>query len=69
MANTAIGAESKKKAHTITFKDEAHEEFYKNWIVNTFLDNFFKGVFFVFYRCHVVERRMNPMIIKPVYII
>ena len=30
--NTAIGAESKKKAHTITFKDEAHEEFYKNYL-------------------------------------
>lgn len=39
------------------------------WIVNTNSDNFFKGVFSKLDWCHIVKRRMNTMVIKPVYII
>ena len=39
------------------------------WIVNSFLDNFFKGVHPVLDWCKIAKRGMNSAIIKPVYII
>ena len=41
----------------------------KEWIVNTFLDNFFKVVLPVLYRSLISQRRMYPVMVIPVYII
>ena len=40
-----------------------------NWIVNTFLDNFFKVVFLVLYGCLISQRGMYSVMVVPVYII
>lgn len=39
------------------------------WIVNTFLDNFFKVVLPVLYRGLISQRGMYPVMVIPVYII
>ena len=39
------------------------------WIVNTFLDNFFKVVFPVLYRGLIAQRGMYPVMVIPVHII
>ncbi len=41
----------------------------KKWIVNIFLDNFFKVVFSVLYRSLISEGRMYSVMIIPVHII
>ena len=44
-------------------------ERYIHWIVNIFLDNFFKVVFFVLYGCLISQRGMYSVMVVPVYII
>ena len=39
------------------------------WIVNTFLDNFFKVIFPILYWCLISQRGMYSVMVVPVYII